>query len=108
MKQSLLHKELSDGKCQFIVDNKKPHYVNRTIKMTSMYDKYCKQKDVTNYVLSEQGIDFLIIVLPFKFFLLMPRIDEMPSIGRKCLNRYMTLVTVWFYVYGCTSSSSFS
>lgn len=59
LKQSLLHKELSDGKCQFIVDNnKKPHYVNRTIKMTSMYDKYCKQKDVTNYVLCEHGIDF--------------------------------------------------
>lgn len=36
--------------------NMKPHYVSRSRKMSEMYDKYCKQKDVTNFILYANGI----------------------------------------------------
>lgn len=39
--------------CSFIVENnEKPHYVNKTILMTDMYDRYEKQKKVTDLCLS--------------------------------------------------------
>lgn len=48
-----LYNKLSHDTCKFIVSNNdKPHYVNKTAKMSSMFDKYCKQKDITNYVLT--------------------------------------------------------
>ena len=55
---SLFH-ELGCRNKQFIVDNnEKPHVKNKTLKMTQFFDKYCKQKDTTNYVLSEIYDDF--------------------------------------------------
>lgn len=54
----LFHK-LSHDSCRFIVyNNDKPHYVNKTSKMSFMFDKYCKQKDTTNFVLSYMYDDF--------------------------------------------------
>lgn len=54
--QLVLHDRLGHG-CAFIVDNnKKPHNVNQTILMTEMYDRYDKQKKVSNFCMSEQGI----------------------------------------------------
>lgn len=44
---------------QFIVDNnEKPHYKNKSIKMAGMFDKYCKQKYTTNFVLMQSFDDF--------------------------------------------------
>lgn len=51
-RQVALHALLGHG-CNFVVDNnKKPHYVSQTTKMTKMYDKYEKQKKVIETCLS--------------------------------------------------------
>lgn len=50
------------GSClnvQFIIDNnEKPHYKNKSLKMAGYFDKYCKQKDTTNFILMQMGDDF--------------------------------------------------
>lgn len=41
----------------FVVDNNsKPPVISKTLKMTQMYDKYCKQKEITSFCLESCGI----------------------------------------------------
>lgn len=55
-RQLELHHLLSPG-TNFIVDNNcKPQYVNQTILMTGMYDRYDKQKKVSHLCMSQKGI----------------------------------------------------
>ena len=51
-----LHSRLGHG-CAFITDNNcKPQRVNETIFMTEMFDRYDKQKQVSNICLNEKGV----------------------------------------------------
>lgn len=50
--QHALHDRLARGKPFIVENNSKPHYVAQTIKMTQMFDKYEKQKKVTDLCLN--------------------------------------------------------
>ena len=54
--QDFLDAYSSDGASVVLDPNENPYTVQRTLKNTMYYSKYCKQKEITNFALTEQGI----------------------------------------------------